>query len=120
MTSTNKPPKTFQTTPDVVDAVQPVNTGLSTATTLLAFTEITGTIPTRLTKIIGLNPDGTVRKETAANLSQGTAKRIEVNGLEKLRDHLDGLTHANAAAWGVTVDVSTTLCTQSDTRADPL
>ena len=117
MTSTNKPPKTFQTTPDVVDAVQPVNSGLSTATTLLAFTEITGTIPTRLTKIIGLNPDGTVRKETAANLSQGTAKRIEVNGLEELRDHLDGLTHVNATAWGVTVHVSTTLCTQSDTDA---
>ena len=121
-TSTNteakKPPKTPQTTPAVNEAAQPViNTGLSTAMTPLVFTEITGIIPTRLTKIIGLNPDGTVRKETAANLSQGTANRIEVNGLVELRNHLDGLTSANAIAWGVTRDATTTLCTQADTEA---
>ncbi len=113
-TGADKPPKTLQTTP----AAQPlINIGLSTATNPLVFTEITGTVPTRLTKIIGLNPDGTLRKETAANLSQGTTKRIEVNGLNGLRDHLDGLISANAVAWGVTLDADTTLCTRADTEA---
>lgn len=117
MTTSNKPPKTLQTTLGVVDTPQPIDRGLTTLTTPLVFTEITGTVPTRLTKIIGLNPDGTVRKETAANLSQGTTKRVEVNGLDGLRDHLDALTGSNAAAWGVTRDADTTLCTRADTEA---
>ena len=117
MATTNKPPKTRQTTPEAIEVAEQVLTGITPVLRPLAFTEITGIVPTRLTKIIGLNADGTLRKETAANLSQGTTRRIEINGLEKLRDHLDGLTHANAAAWGVTVNVSTTLCTQSDTDA---
>ena len=100
------------------EAAKPeINTGLSTATAPLVFTEITGIIPTRLTKIIGLNPDGTVRKETAAHLSHGTTKRVEVNGLAALRDHLDGLNSANAMAWGVTRDADATLCTQAHTEA---
>jgi hypothetical protein len=102
----------------VNEAAQPViNTGLSTATTPLVFTEITGTVPTRLTKIIGVNPDGTLRKETAAHLSQGTTKRVKVNGLNGLRNRLDGLNSANAVTWGVTRDADTTLCTQGDTGA---
>ena len=117
-TGAKKPPKTPQTTPAVNEVAQlATTTGLATATTPLVFTEITGTVPTRLTKIIGLNPDGTVRKETAANLSQGTTKRIEVNGLAALRNHLDGLTCANAMSWGVTRDADTTLCTRADTEA---
>lgn len=117
-TGAKNPPQTPQTTPAVnATAPTPINNGLSTATTPLVFTEITGTIPTRLTKIIGLNPDGTIRKETAANLSQGTAKRIEVNGLVELRNHLDGLTSANAIAWGATRDAAITLCIRADTEA---
>lgn len=117
MATSKKPPKTLQTTPATIEAAEPVNTGLTTAITPLVFTEITGTSPTRLTKIIGINPDGTLRKETAANLSEGSTRRIELNGLSELRDHLDGLTSANAVSWGVTADASTTLCTQSDTDA---
>lgn len=117
MATSKKPPKTPETTPSPIGTMNPANTGLTTAITPLVFTEITGIVPTRLTKIIGLNPDGTLRKETAANLSHGTARRIEVNALLELRDHLDGLTCANAASWGVTVDASATLCTRSDTDA---
>lgn len=77
MTAAKKPTKTHQTTPAVVEATAPIVTGVSTATAPLVFTEITGTVPTRLTKIIGLYADGTLRKETAANLAQGTTRRIE-------------------------------------------
>lgn len=114
----NKPPKTPQTTHAVNEGAQPVpHTGLSTATAPLVFTEITGTVPTRLTKVIGLNHDGTIRKETAANLSQGSVQRVEVNGLDAMRDHLDGLTSSNAVAWGTTRDAAGTLCTRSDIEA---
>lgn len=93
-----KPPQTRQTTP-------------------LAFTRITGTVPARLTKIIGLHPDGTLRKTAAAKLSQGSAQRIEVPNLQALRDELDTLTSAHAITWGVTQAQTTTLCTQGDTDA---
>lgn len=112
----NKPPQTPQTNLSVQEPVQSV-ISTSAASTPLVFTEITGTVPTRLTKVIGLQSDGTMRKETAANLSQGSTQRIEVTGLEELRDHLDSLTSANAVSWGVTRSTSTTLCTQSDTKA---
>ena len=85
--------------------------------TPLAFTEIIGLVPSRLAKIVGLNAYGGLRKETAANLSKGTAQRVSVNGLADLRTHLDGLTSANAIAWGVTRQAATDLCTQSDTAA---
>ncbi len=116
-TRAKKPPKTRQTTPAVHTATLPASDSQTASTTPLAFTVITGIVPTRLTKVIGLHADGTMRKETAASLSQGTALRVEVNGLEALRDQLDGLTSANAVAWGVTRDAQATLCTQSDLAA---
>ncbi|MEI2746626.1 MAG: hypothetical protein V9G22_14985 [Ottowia sp.] len=42
----------------------------------LAFTVITGIQPARLTKIIGLNAKGGMRKETSAMLSRGQAQRV--------------------------------------------
>lgn len=112
-----KPTITPQTTPAAVEVATPVTYSPTAATTPLVFTEITGIVPTRLTKIIGLKPDGTMRKETAANLSQGTSRRVEVNGLEALRGHLDGLTSANAVSCGTTRDAEAALCTRSDTQA---
>jgi len=117
MATTNKPPKTRQTTPATPAPEAPGNTGVSTASAPLVFTEITGTVPTRLTKIIGLNADGTLRKETAANLSQGHTQRVEVTGLAALRDHLDSLTSDKAVAWGTTQAAQALLCTRSDTEA---
>lgn len=118
MATSKKPPQTRQTTQVTVnEATGPATNGLSTATTPLVFTEITGTVPARLTKIIGVNQDGTMRKVTAANLCHGTTRRIEVNGLDKLRDYLDVLSSANAVAWGVTQDFQAALCTRSDTVA---
>ena len=113
----NKPPQTPQTTPAVNTAAMAAIHSPTASTAPLVFTEITGIVPTRLTKIIGVNADGTMRKETAANLSQGTAQRVDVNGLVALRDHLDGLTSANAVAWGVTQDDQANLCTRADTDA---
>ncbi len=116
-TGANKPPETPQTTPAVIEVATQAADGATATTSPLVFTEITGVVPNCLTKTIGLNSDSTMRKETAANMSQGSARRVDVNGLEALRDHLDTLTSANAIAWGITKDAETMLCTQSDTDA---
>jgi hypothetical protein len=112
--SGDKPPQTRQTP----RASHAKAAALTSATlTPVTFTEITGQVPNRLTKIIGLNAEGGLRKETAANLSKGTAKRLAVNGLAALRDHLDGLTIAQAIAWGTTREPVVNLCTQADEAA---
>ncbi|MBA3594260.1 MAG: hypothetical protein H0W47_10755 [Polaromonas sp.] len=83
----------------------------------LAFTVITSIKPTRLTKIIGINATGGMRKETSAMLSEGHAKRVEAADLHKLKAQLDALTWAQAVTWGVTKADSVAVCTQADTEA---
>ena len=83
----------------------------------LAFTVITGIKPARLTKIIGLNANGGMRKETSAMLSRGQAQRVVVADLNGLKSHLDTLTSAQAVTWGVTKDDTVAVCTQGDTEA---
>jgi len=83
----------------------------------LAFTVITGIQPTRLTKIIGLNATGGMRKETSAMLSRGQAQRVAVADLAGLKSHLDNLTSAQAVTWGVTKDEAVAVCTQADLEA---
>lgn len=83
----------------------------------LAFTVITGINPDRLTKIIGLNTHGGMRKETSAMLSKGLAQRVYAADLNDLKDHLDALNSAQAVTWGVTKDDSIAVCTQGDTKA---
>ena len=55
----------------------------------LAFTVITSSNPARLTKIIGLDSNGAMRKETSAMLSRGQAQRVLVADLNGLKGHLD-------------------------------
>ncbi|MFC7410244.1 hypothetical protein [Hydrogenophaga atypica] len=83
----------------------------------LAFTVITGVKPSRLTKVIGVNAHGSMRKETSAMLSQGYAQRVFVSNLYELKQHLDALTSAQAVTWGVTKDDAVAVCTQGDTNA---
>lgn len=83
----------------------------------LVFTVITGIKPDRLTKIIGLNTHGGMRKETSAMLSSGLAQRVLVADLNDLKNHLDTLNSAQAVTWGVTKDDSIVVCTQGDTKA---
>ncbi len=82
----------------------------------LAFTVITGIKPARLTKIIGLNTHGGMRKETSAMLVS-QAQRVVVADLSDLKSHLDTLTSAQAVTWGVTKDDAVAVCTQGDTEA---
>ncbi len=86
----------------------------------LAFTVITGIKPARLTKIIGLNPDGGMRKETSAMLSRGHAQNVVVTDLNGLKIYLDTLTSAQAVTWGVTKEDAVAVCTQGDTEAQQL
>ena len=83
----------------------------------LAFTVITGIQPARLTKIIGLHANGSMRKETSAMLSRGQAQTVVVADLHCLRSHLDSLTNAQAVSWGITKDDAVAVCTQGDTEA---
>lgn len=83
----------------------------------LAFTVITSIKPARLTKIIGINATGGMRKETSAMLSRGQAQRVVVADLHELKSQLDTLTSAQAVIWGVTKDDSVAVCTQADTEA---
>lgn len=83
----------------------------------LAFTVITGIQPARLTKVIGLNSKGGMRKETSAMLSRGKAQRVVVANLSDLNTYLDALTSAQAVTWGVTKDEVVDICTQSDIEA---
>lgn len=83
----------------------------------LVFTVITGIKPDRLTKIIGLNTHGGMRKETSAMLSSGLAQRVLAADLYDLKNHLDTLSSAQAVTWGVTKDDSIAVCTQGDTKA---
>ncbi len=83
----------------------------------LTFTVITGIQPARLTKVIGLNPAGGMRKETSAMLSRGQAQRVVVADLNGLKQHLEALTSAQAVTWGVTREDAVEVCTQGDTEA---
>lgn len=104
-------------TPDNSHNCEAPNEGETQATTPpeppklpLAFTVITGIQPTRLTKIIGLNATGGMRKETSAMLSRGQAQRVAVADLLGLKSHLETLTSAQAVTWGVTKDEAVAVC----------
>lgn len=83
----------------------------------LAFTVITSSQPVRLTKIIGMNAHGGMRKETSAMLSRGQAQSVVVADLHGLKHQLEALTSAQAVTWGVTKDDTVAVCTQGDAQA---
>lgn len=83
----------------------------------LCFTVVTSTRPDRLTKIIGVDARGKMTKESAAQLTAGSAQRTQVCGLEQLRDVLDGLGSDQAVIWGITEAETATLCTERDDQA---
>ena len=83
----------------------------------LTFTVITGITPDRLTKIIGLDSNGDMRKVTSAMLSHGQAQRVVVADLHGLKSHLDTLTSAQAVTWGITKNDTVAVCTRGDTEA---
>lgn len=67
----------------------------------LHFTVFTSTMPARLTKVLSLAPDGSMGKESAANMLRGTSVRASVQGLQELADLLERLTPDQATSWGV-------------------
>lgn len=84
----------------------------------LAFTAIESTRPDRLTKIIGVDENGKMTKQAAANMTRGKAKTVQVAGLAELLDTLDSLTSAQAVTWGITKSPDTIhLCTEGDSQA---
>lgn len=76
-------------------------TETSASAARLALTIITSKQPERLTKILGLAPDGTLQKQAAANMREGIARRVQVCDLYELAQTLDALTPAQAVCWGV-------------------
>ncbi|RYF01718.1 MAG: hypothetical protein EOO32_02780 [Comamonadaceae bacterium] len=67
----------------------------------LQLTVFTATVPARLTKLLSLKSDGTLAKESAANMMRGSAERKAVSGLQELADVLESLNPAQATSWGV-------------------
>lgn len=87
---------------------------------LLAFTVITSIKPDRMTKIIGLDETGGMRKISCAMLSHGTAQRVELADLNDLKTHLDTLDSAQAVTWGVTKADAVAVCTRGDAEAQKI
>ena len=69
--------------------------------TRLQFTTYTSTTPKMLTKVFGLDADGKLTKNTAANMTAGTAQRTAVADLHELAGALAALTSAQAVGWGI-------------------
>lgn len=83
----------------------------------LVFTVITATHPSRLTKIIGLDGNGRMRKVSSAMLMRGRARRVEAANLHDLNSHLDNLASNQAVTWGITSADPVEVCTQTNTAA---
>lgn len=83
----------------------------------LQFTVFTSTDPERLTKVLSLNTDGTLKKQAAANMMQGTAQRAGAQGLAELAQALDALTPAQAVSWGICVQDQATIAAERDVQA---
>jgi hypothetical protein len=77
------------------------NTPSALSAGALQFTVFTATVPDRLTKVLTLAPDGTLHKESAANMMRGTASRAVAHGLQELANMLEALDPAQATSWGV-------------------
>ena len=91
--------------------VAPHTTATSASPAPLALTIITSEQPDRLTKVLSLTPDGTLQKQAAANMREGSARRVQVHGLHELAQMLDALTPDQAVCWGV--------CAQDEARIVP-
>lgn len=74
---------------------------MSAPRTPLTFTVLTSEQPERLTKVLSLEPDGTLGKSAAATMMRGVAARKSAATLEELDCVLEGLTPAQAITWGV-------------------
>lgn len=69
--------------------------------TLLTFTRFTSIKPPTLTKRFTLAPDGTLHKESAAQMSEGKAEQIQVRDLVEFGAVLDELKSSQATGYGV-------------------
>lgn len=83
----------------------------------LTFTAIQGAQPNRLTKVLGLDGEGNLRKEAAAQLVHGAAQTVTVNGLEELRAFLEGLDSSHAVTWGRMHQDAAIICASYDVAA---
>ena len=85
----------------------------------LPFTVITSTRPDRLTKVLSLNPDGTLRKVAAAAMSEGHARRATALNLRDLNDHLTRLLPSQAVVWGLADRDDVRVVTQEEQPRQP-
>lgn len=76
-------------------------------------------MPDRLTKVLSLAADGSMAKESAANMMRGTAQRATVQGLQALADVLENLSPAQAVSWGVCDRVQATIVPERDAQGQP-
>lgn len=91
--------------------VLPHSTATNASAERLALTIIIGKQPQRLTKILSLAPNGTLKKQAAANMHEGIARREQVQDMHELAQLLNTLTPDQAVCWGV--------CAQDEARIVP-
>lgn len=80
-----------------VKAAKPV----TTQGPALHFTVFTSTEPERLTKVLSLNRDGTLNKQSSAGMMRGLAQRLQALNLAELAQILETLTPDQAVSWGI-------------------
>ena len=85
----------------------------------LQFTVFTSIEPDRLTKVLSLNRDGTLNKQSAANMMAGSAQRMRVRGLQQLAQVLEALHPAQAVSWGVCAHESVAILAERETPTAP-
>lgn len=84
----------------------------------LSFTVFTSEKPARLTKILSLADDGSLKKQAAANMCQGTAQRTHVQGLNELEQKLAALKPCQAVSWGICAPADTRIVPERDLEAN--
>ena len=70
-------------------------------------------------KTFSLNPDGSLKKRSAAQIFEGKARRVEVESLEEFIELRAGLRSNQALCYGVTEASSARLVTQRDLSKAP-
>lgn len=80
---------------------------------MISFTHLTSLFPKRVSKVYGLNPDGTLRKgETSANVSEATVKVTTVANMHEFTIVLSELASSHCLIYGIPSDGQTKLVTK--------
>ena len=80
---------------------------------MIVFTHLTSLFPKKVSKVYGLNPDGTLRKgETSANISEAAVKTVSVANMHEFAEVLSELGSSHCLIYGIPTGGQTKLVTK--------